>query len=131
MHVLNLYLKKFTLIILALQILNLSIYNSDFYNFHTITIEQQQDLNPVDSFAELIIESVDGYQNAFPESENQTEKQASGLKQTVSFTLIQLDFFTRLPEKNCFTYEAKEKPCSPFRENYSYLFFEEINHPPS
>lgn len=134
MSVFHLYLKKITLVFLALQILNLSIYNTDFYNFHTYTSAEQADLNPVDSFAELIVESVDGYEDSFPESEpdkKQQDKPATDLKHNITFKLIHLDFFTQLTDNTCFSYSAAEREPSVFQNKYSFLFFEEINHPPS
>jgi len=128
----NLLLKKLTLVFLALQILNLSIYNTDFYNFHTYTSVEIEDLNPVDSFAELILESVDGYENTFPESnEKQQDKPASDLKHNITFKLIKLDFFTGIDDQHSFAYAAVEREPSVFQNKYSFLFFEEINHPPS
>ncbi len=85
MQLLKLYLQKFMLTLLAIQILNLSIYNTDFYVAQSdyTANEVTQEENPVDSFAELIVESVDGYQDAFPETGQGNEKQAPSSNTTL------------------------------------------------
>lgn len=117
---------------MALQILNLSIYNTDFYNFHNYTLAERANLNPVDSFAELILERIDGFEDSFPESEReQQEKPAGNLKHNISFKFVQLNFANPIAEGTCFSYAASDRELALFQNKYSYLFFEEINHPPS
>ncbi len=132
MSVLNLYLKKCTLIFLALQILNLSIYNTDFYDYSFLPpVAQQSEINPIDSLAELLIESVDGYQDAFPESNSSQGKHASDIKHNISFKMLHLAFFTRLLEKHSYNMEAGNTLSTTFNESYSFMFVQEIHHPPS
>ncbi len=131
MSVLNLYLKKFTLVILALQILNLSIYNTDFYDFSYLSARQQEEFNPVDSLAELLVESVEGFQDTFPESNHAKGKQSSEAKSNMSFKMHHLVFFAVLPERPQYAPEPESVPGSAIPEHYSYLFYKEINHPPS
>jgi len=117
---------------MALQILNLSIYNTDFYNFHNYTLAERANINPVDSFAELILERISGFEDSFPEAENeQQDKPAGSLKHNITFKFVELNFFTSLGDTNCYSYALAERELSLFQNKYSYLFFEEINHPPS
>lgn len=121
------------LTLLAIQILNLSIYNTEFYEAQSSYTENEtsQESNPVDSFAELIVESVDGYENAFPETEQQGEKQAPELKHNITFKMIYLDRFARIPEKITLHYDQAPADLPVFQNNYSFLFWKEINHPPA
>lgn len=133
MPVVNLYFKKFILVILALQILNLSIYNTNFYVFNCFNSSKEQikDVNPIDSFAELIVENVGGYNNAFPEPTHKNEKQSGDLQHNITFKLICQDNFASIPDKVAFQPETSGIDCPLFREQYSYLFWKEINHPPA
>ncbi len=133
MPLLKTYLTKFTLVILALQILNLSIYNTNFYsgNFFRSTKAQLKDINPIDSFAELMLEDVAGYPNAFPEPTHKNNKQSGELKQNTSFNLFHQDHFPEIKEKAIVYEAASDLELPIFCNNYSYLFWEEINHPPS
>lgn len=133
MPVVNSYFKKFTLVILALQILNLSIYNTDFYVFNCFTSAKAQvkDVNPIDSFAELMVEDIGGYENAFPEPAHKNDKQSGELKHTTSFNLIRQDHFPSVPAKATLHSDIAGTECPLFCEQYSYLFWKEINHPPA
>jgi hypothetical protein len=127
------YLQKFMLTLLAIQILNLSIYNTDFYVVQSSYTEKEvaKDDNPVDSFAELIVESVDGYQDAFPETDQKNEKQAPELKHNITFKMIYLDRFAKIPEKVVLNYDQSPADLPVFQNKYSFLFWKEINHPPA
>lgn len=122
-----------TLVVLALQILNLSICNAQCYDFDYFNDHSaQRDYNPVDSFAELLIESCPGFENAFPEMDKpNSDKGTAALKQNVGIKLIQLDFFPKLSLSEQFCPLAERLRYPSWDETYSYLFFEEINHPPS
>jgi hypothetical protein len=120
------------LVILAIQILNLSIYNTDFYNFsmpdNAKTLANE--INPVDSFAELIVESVPGYQDTFPETSEQNGKQSPDIKHNITFKMIHQDRFAKVPAPAPhYTLSPRDLPL--FRNTYSYLFYKEINHPPA
>lgn len=133
MPLLKLYLQKFLLTLLAIQILNLSIYNSDFYEVQSSYAKKGvvKETNPVDSFAELIVESVDGCQNAFPEPTQSNEKQTPELKHNITFKMIHLDGFARVPEQVAVQYDRSPADLPLFQNQYSFLYWKEINHPPA
>ncbi len=114
-----------------LQILNLSIYNTDFYvhipNDENNVSKISQD-NPIDSFAELILEEFAGIENAFPEN-GQSDK-SPNLNQNLSFKLIVLDFFPKIEHQEFLNSSQKQKFPS-YKEDYDFLFAEDIPHPPN
>lgn len=118
---------------LALQILNLSIYNTDCYVFNDFfpAKNQVKDINPIDSFAELMVENVAGYQNAFPEPKQQDDKQSGELKHNISFKMIHLNQFASIPEKPELPELHADNRLTGFCNQYSFLFWKEINHPPA
>jgi len=123
-------LKNILIYVLMLQILNLSIYNSDFYSFVFSERAQLSEDNPIDSFAELILEGFAGMDNVFPEYENQNSKQSPFLKQNLTLKLIALDFFPKIELMDFTPFSLKVK-YPHINENYSFLFVDEIVHPPS
>lgn len=133
MPVVNSYFRKFVLVVLALQILNLSIYNTNFYVFNTFSSAKAlvKDANPIDSFAELMLENMAGYENAFPEPTHKNDKQSGELKQNISFNLFHQDHFPEVNEKPASYAAAKDIALTGFCNNYAYLFSKEINHPPA
>lgn len=122
--------------LLALQILNLSIYNTDFY-IHSFFSSQQQtqsqadDQNSIDCLAEMVVEDMAGYQDAFPEIPQKTTKQRGELKHNINFKLFQTDNFPKVVNKVSIHYSPYKDKHPRFLEHYSYLFFKEINHPPA
>lgn len=135
MHTLPLYLKKIMLVVLALQILNLSIYNTSFYSSDTLSTQKAQvkDENPIDSFAEFIVEDIGGIDNAFPEDEpgKSTSKQSGELKHNITFKMVHEDHFEKIAVKTSFPVDKRKAELPLFCNNYSFLFWKEINHPPS
>lgn len=129
-------LKKITVFFLALQILNLSIYNTDFYGFkyseRTATLTEIQAINPVDCLSELVAEDILGLDNVFPETENSKDsKQKGDLKHNITFKLFSQDKFATIEAKTLTHHSEYKKNYALFCNNYAYLFYEEINHPPS
>lgn len=134
MSAFNKYLKKIVLVFMALQIFNLSIYNTDFYVHNPLKspVTQVKDINPIDSFAELIIENIGGHNNAFPEPFRKNEKQSGEMvKHGISFKMIHLDHFAKIPEKETLHDAINDIPLSGFCNQYSFLYWKEINHPPA
>ncbi len=129
----RLYFRKFMLVILALQILNLSIYNTNFYcsNCFCSAKSQLKDVNPIDSFAELMVEDVAGFQNAFPEPKHKNDKQSGELKHNITFKMFHQDRFAKVPERILYLNDNTAAELPRFCNNYSYLFWKEINHPPA
>lgn len=133
MPLLNPYLQRFILVILALQILNLSIYNTNFYSNNVFRSNRAQlkDVNPIDCLAELMLEDVAGYPNLFPEPVHKNNKQSGELKQNTTIQLFHQDHFPSIQDKATGYSIASDTELPGFCNNYSYLFWEEINHPPS
>jgi len=128
-------LKKISIVILALQILNLSIYNTEFYFFHTeMQPASQQELdkmNPVDCLSELVVEDMIGYENAFPEINQKNTKQRGELKRNTNFELFTEDRFVKIEQAPLIHHSEYKKDFPLFRNNYSFLYYKEINHPPA
>jgi len=133
MPLLKVYLQKFTIVLLALQILNLSICNTGFYTFNSFCPPQAQlkDSNPIDSFAEFLVENVNGYENAFPESGHQNEQQSGELKQNISFKLYYTEPVAIISPRPQPANDPQPVKRTGFCNNYSYLFWKEISHPPA
>ena len=126
-------LKKISIIILALQILNLSIYNTEFYSFYSETQPRSQqeldEMNPVDCLSELVVEDMIGYENAFPESNQKNAKQRGELKRNSSFELFREDRFAKIEQTPLAHHSEYKKDFPLFRDNYSFLYYKEISHP--
>jgi len=135
MRSLSPYLTKFMLTVLALQILNLSIYNTSFYanDIFAGSKNQVKDDNPIDSFAEFIVEDLGGVINAFPEQPDNrnSSKQSGELKHNITFKMVFENRFEQISLKPVFIPDSRTSDLPEFRNNYSYLFWKEINHPPS
>jgi len=130
------FCNKFVVIILALQILNLSIYNADYFihlncvNHHTERLNSQ---NPIDSFAELIAEHIMNVKNAFPETEtNQksSKQRNEDFKHNFNLNLFQVSHFTKVVATSDIHHSPSKKIFSLYRNTYSFLYYKEINNPP-
>jgi|GEM_PF-1043615 len=128
-------LKKISIIILALQILNLSIYNTEFYSFYSENQPRSQkeleEMNPVDCLSELVVEDMIGYENAFPETNHKSTKQRGELKRSNSIELFREDRFAKIEQAPLVHHSEYKKDFPLFRNNYSFLYYKEINHPPA
>lgn len=127
------FFNRFIVVFMALQILNLSIYNTDFYD-HTNYSQRKEALsnpNPIDCFAEMVFEDMAGISNAFPETNQKDGKQKGDLKSNLVFKIIRENKFAEIPIKQTVFYTSSDKEFSAFRNDYSYLFYKEINHPPA
>ena len=113
---------KFITLIVALQILNVSIYAQDMGTF------QQQNViaynNEINSVAEYIGEVVLKHANSFPEYPNDGHKNIQGLKH------IDINTFSFPPYKVKTVAKVFTEYTAPHSISYSYLFFKEINPPP-
>lgn len=124
--------QKCTIVFLMLQILNLSIYNSDFYGLifdENASMIGTED-NPIDSFAELILEEFVGIDNAFPEDGNANSDKSANLKQQITLKLIAMDNFPTISSVHPNEKTLKKK-YPHIDENYKFLFVNKISHPPA
>ena len=95
------FLNKFVVVLMALQILNLSIYNSDFYDHtnYSLRRDTMNNQNPIDCLAEMVFEDMAGIANAFPETNQKDNKQKGDLKSSLVFKLISENRFAEIPAK--------------------------------
>jgi hypothetical protein len=110
------------LLILALQIMNMSVNSIDFRPVASIDLQEFNDLN---TFTEYFAEIVLGHINAFPESVQKEQKQ-SQMQKHVAFKLAG---FTPLI---CTNNNTHLQNCyqSPANDNKTCLFCKEIIPPP-
>lgn len=123
-------LSKSLLTILMLQMLNISIYNTHFYNFTAQEIRNKKHIeyNPIDSFAELILEEFAGIENAIPEQDPQSEQQKAS-KHHLNTPHLNLHYF---PDLNLNNRELElERAFTLWSNQYEFDYLDEIIHPPT
>jgi hypothetical protein len=122
----KLHIARFFAFVVALQILNMSIYTQDFQPLvqHSHTIG---DINEINSFVEYVAEVVLDYKDALPEYQhyynNHKELQ---LHKHISVKLISLE--QESTEKLVLDNTRRYRPS--LKESYDYLYYKEINPPP-
>jgi hypothetical protein len=123
------YITRFTVLLLALQILNLSVQSrpltdsSDGY-----LLGHSQLVNPIDHLLEYVVERMMHRKNAFPEDGKHSENAPMQFEKTTAFNLY----------LSCYTSIKIETPVhhihpthrDAYSEGYYYLFASEINPPP-
>ncbi len=116
---------KFILFVVAIQILNLSVYGNelDHYTYN----HSFEDLggNRIDSAIEYISEIIFDYHNAFPEYSNHRTNNHSLQLKHFSLKVIHSIAVAELPYST-----VSPTHVSQLKEDYHYLFFKEINPPP-
>jgi len=121
------YLLRFVLLIVAVQILNLSVYARDF-----VPPAQNNaigETNQIDSLIEYVAEVVLDYKNAFPENgaHNHQSHTSHQLKHgNISFNLL----IGVRKSSEIKRYSAFTNVHIPSKEDYKYLFEREIIPPP-
>jgi len=116
-------ISRFILSIVAVQILNLSIYAQ----FDSVQSGNAMgNLNSIDSVAEYIAEVMLHHTNAFPEFEkNGTHKDQHQHK---NYSIHLFSDFKKTAASN--NYALHKNNIGSLAEDYQYLFFKEINPPP-
>ena len=113
---------KFITFIVALQILNVSIYALD------INIPQQKNVlsysNEINSITEYVGEVLLKHSNAFPEYPNDGHKEMQFPKH-IDLNLFSFHHFKAQPTPDVYT-----EYLYPHKIDYNFLFFKEINPPP-
>jgi len=118
------YLLRFVLLVVAVQILNLSVFGRD-------TVERAQnntigEVNQIDSMIEYVAEIILDYKNAFPENgAHNHQSHTSHQMKHGSFNMISFRKNTEI-KRFCNTISIP----IPSKEDYKYLFAREINPPP-
>jgi len=121
---------KALLFILMIQILNISIYNSHFYNFTPEEIVQNKHIadNPIDSFAELILEEFVGIDNAIPEQERQNDHQSAVLKNNILSPQHNAHYFPELKFANIDF--SENIVFIEWKNHYKFDYYSKIIQPP-
>ena len=122
MQTLKHYITRFLIILVAIQVLNVSVYPELLQWYRT---ESASNLtNEMDSLVEYVTEVVCGQKNAFPEYAHKHHKDLQVHKQAISLYSEEL---------------ADTNPAVPFidgsiewgsTDQYSYQYYKEINPPP-
>ncbi len=113
---------KAIVFVVALQILNLSIYAQDYNPIKSSNVLYET--NEINSIMEYVGEIVLKHQNQFPEYPNDGQKNLQ-LKHTALTTFS----FQYLKVQSC-TNKAVINYIVPVTEDYYFLFLKEINPPP-
>ena len=122
MHSLRYHIARILTILLAIQILNVSIYPEVLQSFREEN--SSAPVNEMDSIVEYVTEIVLGYQNVFPEFPHKHQKEMQ-LHKHGSISL--------------YTEEVANQPLPAFKfsaqknfpqDAYAYQFYKEINPPP-
>jgi hypothetical protein len=109
-------------LLLAIQILNLSMNSIDFKPIETTNLTEFNDINTI---AEFVSEIMLGKVNSFPEFATKTQKQ-SQLQKHISIKIIN-DITTVEPEFYVNTFTDLD---TSIKDKYLYEYFQEINPPP-
>jgi len=116
------YFQRFTLLLVAVQILNLSVYGKSF---------RENDItggtNQIDSMVEFVTEIVLDHKNAFPENgpHNNHQSHTNHQLKYQGFNLINFRKSSEI-KRYCVIITIPV----PSKEDYKYLFAREINPPP-
>lgn len=120
------YFNKFILFAIALQILNLSVYGSEYEqqymdkNGHVAFCNNQ-----IDCVAEFVAEVILDYRNAMPENKGNHTKNKSKIIKAQIQLIAQNIPVTKVYK----TYPTVVKH-GYYNNQYDYLFYKEINPPP-
>ncbi|MEO7532076.1 MAG: hypothetical protein ABIS69_11710 [Sediminibacterium sp.] len=114
------HIAHFITLLVALQLLNLSIYAQD---FKPIT-GSEEDINITESVTEYVVEIVLGHKNAIPE-QSQHHKDLHFHKH-IAFKAVSVFPSYHLPGMQ----QQNAASAFPLQESYSYLYYQEINPPP-
>ncbi|HVX52830.1 MAG TPA: hypothetical protein VHB48_21905 [Chitinophagaceae bacterium] len=126
MAVLRTLTLKVVLLVLAVQILNLSVYNLD-----GATRESRNTLgepNQIDSMVEYVTEIVLDHHNAFPENGTHNNRQSHTQHQQLKHESIHMISFRKAEE--ILRYCSISSIPITSKQDYKYLFAREITPPP-
>lgn len=120
------HIARLLLFVVAMQILNLSIYMQDFepLKIHKHTIGE---INEINSIVEYVAEVVLNHKGALPEYKQQNSDHTA--LQMHKHAPVKMITFDDLQPQRVFSV-AKQTYVHPLNEAYDFLFFREINPPP-
>lgn len=124
-------LSKSLLTLLMLQILNISVYNGHLYDFTPQEILDKKYIkaNPIDSFAELILEEFAGLKDAIPENGPQGDQQSANNKHNLNSPHINLHYFNTL-DLQVIELEL-ERTLHVWTNQYEFDYHNELIQPPT
>jgi len=118
----KIFFAKFITFIVALQILNVSIYAQDIYMPAQRNVLNYS--NEINSITEYVGEVVLKHNNAFPEYPNDGHKEMQFLKH-MDLNVFSFNYSKAQPTPKIYT-----EYLFPNKIDYNFLFFKEINPPP-
>lgn len=118
MRLSKLHIIRLITLVVALQLLNLSIYAQDFRPLPTSTVSET---NITETIVEYVVEVVLGHKNAIPE-----QSQRRTFHKKVAFKAISLFNRIGVPDLTI-KYRIRN---TPLLNNYDFLYLQEINPPP-
>lgn len=119
------YISRFILLLVALQLLNMSLYTPDFHSLSNHGDALPTEVNLTESVTEYVVEVMLGHKNAIPEISNKHGHDLHFHKH-ISFKATDEMTAYQLPELP----SGAAAVAVPLNETYSYLFLREINPPP-
>jgi len=127
LKILRTYILKFVLLVIAVQILNLSVYGGD-YDPNTSVAHQNKigEFNQIDSLVEYVAEIVLDHKDAFPEDGNHNPHSRSSHQ--FKHTVIKMVDFSRKAEMPFYCTMANIPEAST--NDYKKIILREINPPP-
>lgn len=124
-RLLKIILQKFIVLIVAIQIIDLSIDAIDFQPIESVATIG--DFNYFNSVIEYVTESLLGHTNAFPEYQNEpSSSKKAQLEKAISFKFSQTDGFDMQPKFLPLTIKANRN----YDEDFYSFYYSEIIPPP-
>ena len=120
------YLIKLLLLLVAIQVLNLSVYGRECYD-DSLEMVAIGEINQMDSMTEYITEVLLDYKNVFPENGHHGRR--SGMPHQVKHIVIKMVNLKRKQLEQPF-YFTSTKVKIPTKVDYKCLFAREITPPP-
>ena len=121
------YATRLVLLIIAVQVLNLSVYGGDFYSGSYAAAQKNiGEFNHIDSLIEYVSEIILDHKNAFPENGDHSRRSSSSHQMKhISIKMIEFKKTADTP-----LYTASVDMPQLFNEEYKNLIPSEINPPP-
>jgi len=120
------YIIKFLLLVVAIQVLNLSVHGRD-YNDDCLELSTIGDVNEMDSLTEYVAEVLLDQKNLFPENGHHNRR--SGMPHQAKHIVLKMVSIKRRSCEQPF-YITSSKVKIPTKVDYKYLFAREITPPP-
>lgn len=121
------YATRLVLLVIAIQVLNLSVYGGDFYSGGYAAIKNNiGEFNHIDSLIEYVSEIILDHKNAFPENGEHSRRSSSSHQ--MKHICIKMIEFKKTADLPLYTVSADMPQL--LNEEYKNLVPSEINPPP-